>query len=190
MEQRAIGFISEEEYLAQERVSEGKYEYYEGEVFAMAGASRKHNLIVTNVISELRSQLKKKPCRVYPSDMRLKTEATGLYTYPDVMVVCGKELFGDENMDTLLNPDVIIEVLSDSTESYDRGDKFRNYRTLKSLNTYLMISQNSRRMEMYTVNRDGSWTLTEADDDRPLMILESIGCDLKLDEIYDKTEDD
>jgi Uma2 family endonuclease len=189
MEQSAVDFISEDEYLAQERASEEKYEYYDGEIFAMAGASEKHNLIVTNVISELRYQLKKRPCRVYPSDMRLKIEATGLYTYPDVMVVCGEREFGDENLDTLLNPDVIIEVLSDSTESYDRGAKFRNYRDLKSLNIYIMISQNSRRMEMYVRKADGSWRFTEADDDRPLIILESIGCELKLEEVYDKTDD-
>ncbi len=189
MEQRAVEFISEEEYLAQERSSEEKYEYYGGEVFAMAGASEKHNLIVTNVLSELRSQLKKRPCRVYPSDMRLKIEATGLYTYPDVMVLCGEREFGDDNLDTLLNPDVIIEVLSDSTESYDRGKKFWNYRTLESLKAYVMISQNSRRMEKYSRNKDGSWTFTEADDDHPLIVLESIGCNLEIAEVYDKVED-
>ncbi|QTA93322.1 Uma2 family endonuclease [Desulfonema magnum] len=189
MQQQAVSMISEAEYIEQERTAEIKSEYYQGEIFAMAGASRKHNLIVANVIGELRYQLKNKPCRTYPSDMRLKTEATGLYTYPDVMVVCGDEKFTDERQDTLLNPDVIIEVLSDSTESYDRGRKFQNYRKVGSLKEYVMISQHCRKIERFHKNEKQQWVLTESDKENPSVFLESIGCELELSEIYDKTED-
>ncbi len=185
---KAVSYISEEEYLEMEHKAETKSEYYDGEIFAMSGASRKHNLIVANVVASLVTQLRKKPCRVYPSDMRLKIEATGLITYPDVMVVCTKEKFRDNRKDTLLNPDVIIEVLSDSTEGYDRGVKFRNYRQISSLKEYVMISQHSRRIERYFRNPNKQWVLSEADDENPLILLESVGCTLDISEVYDKTE--
>ncbi|QTA84550.1 Uma2 family endonuclease [Desulfonema magnum] len=184
-----VPMISEAEYLDLERASETKNEYYQGEVFAMAGASRRHNIIVSNIIGRLNYQLIKKPCIAYPSDMRLKIEASGLYTYPDVMVVCGEEKFGDEKQETLLNPDVIIEVLSDSTESYDRGKKFENYRKLDSLREYVLISQNCRKIEKYARTEKRQWLLTESDEENPTIILESIGCELKLSEVYDKIED-
>ncbi len=180
-----IPYLSEQEYLEIERNSEIKHEYYDGEIFAMSGASRSHNLIVANVVGELRSQLKKKPCRVYPSDMRLKIEKTGLYTYPDVMIVCGQDRFDDKYRDTLLNPDVIIEVLSDFTESYDRGKKFQNYRKIVSLKEYILISQHVPKIEKFA--RAGHlWTLSETDEDHPEIILESVGCVLNTGEIYDK----
>ena len=117
-----------QEYLALERKSETRNEYYNGEIFAMAGASREHNLIVGNLLRDIGNQLEDRPCESYPSDMRVSIEATGLYTYPDVAVVCGEPRFQDREVDTLLNPTVIIEVLSPSTEAYDRGVKFRHYR--------------------------------------------------------------
>jgi Uma2 family endonuclease len=122
--------ITVEEYLAGERTSEIKHEYYRGAVFAQAGGSSRHNLATVNVAGSLHGQLRKRECRVYSSDMRIKITQTGLYTYPDVTVVCGKAQFEDEHEDTLLNPTVIVEVLSPSTESYDRGKKFQHYRTL------------------------------------------------------------
>ncbi|OQY59447.1 MAG: hypothetical protein B6245_06540 [Desulfobacteraceae bacterium 4572_88] len=125
----------------------------------------------------------------YPSDMRLKIEETWLYTYPDVMVVCGEEKFGNEQQDILLNPDVITEVLSDSTEGYDRGAKFGFYRTLSSLREYVIISQNSQKMEKYSRNEAGQWVLTESDAEHPGILLESIDCELPLSEVYDKVED-
>jgi len=188
MQQEPIPLISETEYLEGERLSEIKHEYYQGEIFAMAGVSERHNLIVMNVIGELRYQLKGKPCRPYPGDMRLKIEETGLYTYPDVMAVCGERQFGDEKQDTLLNPDVIIEVLSDSTESYDRGNKFQNYRRIASLKEYVMISQKQRKIEKYARSHDGRWILSETDENHPAIFLESIGCELELSEIYDKVD--
>ncbi|QTA83487.1 DUF820 [Desulfonema limicola] len=186
MQQKAVSFISEQEYLDFEKDSETKNEYFDGEIFAMAGASRKHNLIVVNIIASLGYQLKNKPCRVYPSDMRLKIEKTGLYTYPDVMVVCGEEKFGDEKQDTLLNPDIIIEVLSDSTEKYDRGTKFKNYRQIESLKEYVMIAQNAKSMERYFRDEKGQWVLTETDDNNPFIDLKISGCRLEIDEVYDK----
>ncbi|MEZ4529320.1 MAG: Uma2 family endonuclease [Desulfobacterales bacterium] len=181
-----VPYLSEEEYLEFERNSESKNEYFDGEIFAMSGASEAHNLIVANVIVTLGSQLKKKPCRVYPSDMRLKIESTKLYTYPDVMIVCGERKFGDKEKDMLLNPDVIIEVLSDSTESYDRGKKFSHYRQIASLKEYVLISQNIRKIEKFLKTESRQWIWEDTDEDYPEMILESVGCSLHLDEIYDK----
>ncbi|MCP4107850.1 MAG: Uma2 family endonuclease [Desulfobacteraceae bacterium] len=186
--QRAVSFISEEEYLETERESETKHEYFQGEIFAMAGASKAHNLIVTNVIREISTQLKKTPCRVYPSDLRVKIADTGLYTYPDVTVVCGEERFSDDRSDTLLNPKVIIEVLSDSTEKYDRGTKFEHYRKLESLKEYVLISQNRLKIEKFFKNETGFWVLTESDENNPIIILESVNCTLELSEVYDKVE--
>ncbi len=124
-------FLSPQEYLTLERQAETKSEYYAGEVFAMAGASRKHNTIVPNLLYLLVGQLKGRSCEVYNSDMRVKVSVTGLYTYPDLTVVCGKPRFDDDQEDTLLNPTVIVEVLSKSTEAYDRGEKFAMYRALE-----------------------------------------------------------
>jgi len=188
MQQIAESFIFESEYLEMEEISEIKHEYYQGEIFAMAGASEKHNLIVTNVITALNTQLKKRPCRVYPGNMRLKIEETGLYTYPDVMAVCGEREFSNEKKNTLLNPDVIIEVLSDSTEGYDRGEKSRHYRQIDSLKEYILISQNFRRIERYSRNHDHKWLLTESDKTDGIILLENIGCELSIPEVYDKTD--
>jgi Uma2 family endonuclease len=182
---KAVEYISEAEYIEIERNSEIKHEYFDGEIFAMSGASRSHNLIVANVVIAIGNQLKKKPCRVYPSDMRLKIETTKLYTYPDAMIVCGQDKFDDDHKDMLLNPDVIIEVLSDSTESYDRGKKFENYRKIASLKEYVLISQDVRKIEKFLKNGK-FWIFAETDDDNSEMILESVGCSLNLDEVYDK----
>ena len=181
-----IPYMSEEEYLEFERNSEIKHEYFDGEIFAMSGASEAHNLIVANVIITLGNQLKKKPCRLYPSDMRLKIERTKLYTYPDVMVVCGDRKFGDKEKDMLLNPDVIIEVLSDSTENYDRGKKFEHYRRIASLKEYVLISQNIPKIERFLKTDHRRWILDETDDEHPEIILESVGCSLNHNEVYDK----
>lgn len=188
MEKEKPGFITEEEYLSAERTSEIKSEYFRGETFAMTGASEPHNLIVANLIYELKGQLRKVPCRVYPSDMRLKVEETGLYTYPDVMVVCGQRRYADDERDTLLNPDVIIEVLSDSTESYDRGTKFGQYRRIGSLKEYLLVSQKTRKIERYFKNAKGNWELTETDAQHPSVRLAAIDCELGVDGVYDGVE--
>ena len=177
-----------EEYLALERAAEYKSEFYSGEIFAMAGASEQHNLIVANLVRELGLQLKKRPCKTYPSDMRLKVASTGLYTYPDVMVVCGKALLDDEEQDTLLNPTLIIEVLSPSTESADRGSKSGHYRKLESLQEYLLVSQTKPHVEHYSRHPDHRWLLSEAEALQSEIRLSSVECVLPLSEIYDKVE--
>jgi Uma2 family endonuclease len=177
-----------EEYLALERQAQYKSEYYAGEIFAMAGASRWHNLIVANVVGELRSQLKGRPCTTYPSDMRVKISATGLYVYPDVTVVCGEAQFDDTQQDTLLNPTLIVEVLSDSTEAYDRGGKFAHYRKLDSLMAYVLITQTKPHVEHYLRQPDNRWLLSEADSIHDTIHLPAIDCHLALAEVYDKVD--
>lgn len=177
-----------EEYLALERAAQCKSEYYAGDIFAMAGASRWHNLIVTNVLRELSLQLKGQPCTTYPSDMRVKVSPTGLYTYPDVTVVCGEAQFEDNQQDTLLNPTLIVEVLSDSTEAYDRGGKFAHYRKLASLMEYVLIAQTKPHIEHYVRQPDNRWLLSEADSLSDTVHLPSIDCRLALAEVYDKVD--
>lgn len=174
-----------QEYLALERKSETRNEYYNGEIFAMAGASREHNLTVANLLRDIGNQLEDRPCESYPSDMRVFIEATGLYTYPDVSVVCGEPRFQDREVDTLLNPTVIVEVLSPSTEAYDRGDKFRHYRRIDSLREFVLISQDRMMVERYT--RQGKdWVLSDMTDPDQVLKLESIGCQIPLGRIYAK----
>jgi Uma2 family endonuclease len=179
-----------EEYLALERQAEYKSEYFNGEIFAMTGASRKHNLAAGNVFASLHGQLRKRPCEIYPSDMRVKVSPTGLYTYPDVVIVCGEPIFDDKQKDTLLNPTVLVEVLSKSTASYDRGEKFEHYRKLDSLAEYLVVAQNKYHVEHYVRQPDNRWLLSETDDMQKTIHLSSIECDLALADIYDKVEVD
>jgi Uma2 family endonuclease len=181
-------YFTPAEYLALERASPYKSEFYAGEIFALAGASRRHNLITTNVLATLHAQLCHRQCTVYLSNMRVKVSETGLYTYPDALVVCGRELFDDREQDTLLNPTVIFEVLSKSTENYDRGKKFKNYRTLESLQEYLLISQDSCHVEHYLRQDDSQWLLSEADDRQSVIRLPSVDCVLALADVYDKVD--
>jgi Uma2 family endonuclease len=180
--------LSPEEYLTIERAAEYKSEYFAGEIFAMAGGSPSHNLIASNVIRELGTQLKRRPCKVYSSDQRVKVAATGLYTYPDVMVVCGKEQFDDEIKDTLLNPTLLVEVLSESTEAYNRGKKFEHYRRIPSFREYLLIAQDRCRVEQYVKQDDGRWLFSEVSDRQSVIKLPSLNCELAVAEIYDKVE--
>src|SRR5688500_12063539 len=173
-----------EEYLAFERKADQKHEFVNGAIFAMAGASRAHNRIATNVTGELYGQLRGRPCEVCGSDMRVKVSATGLYTYPDVVVVCGDALFEDAEVDTLLNPTAIIEVLSPSTEAYDRGDKFAHFRRLESLREYVLIAQDRHRVEQYLRQEDGRWLLGEVSEAGATVHLESVGCHLLLSDVY------
>lgn len=181
-------FLSPEEYLEIERAAERKSEYYKGEMFMMAGASPRHAWIVTNLVGELRQQLKGRPCRVSSNDLRLRVSATGLYTYPDVMVVCGEPRYAEDQKDTLLNPVVIIEVLSESTRDYDRGRKFQHYRTLPSLREYLTVAQDTPHVEHWTRQEENSGLLAEFGDLSQSIQLPSIECALSLAEIYDKVE--
>ena len=179
-------YLTPEEYLAAEREAEYKSEYLRGETFAMVGASRKHNLIAGNVFGELRQQLKGKTCEAYTNDMRVKISSVGLYTYPDVVVVCGEPDFEDNYIDTLLNPTLLVEVLSESTESYDRGKKAGFYRTIEPLAEYLLIAQDEYRVEQYVKQGDGRWLLTEARSTDGVVVLDSIQSALALKDIYDK----
>src|SRR5713226_9264432 len=186
MSQQIKPFISPQEYLRLERQSEYKSEYLNGEIFAMTGASRKHNLVTTNISSSLHRQLKGRPCEVYAVDMRVKVRATGLYTYPDVAVVCGDPQFEDEQVDTLVNPTVLIEVLSPSTERYDRIAKTSYYRTIDSLAEHLLVAQDEIRLEQYVRQPDGQWLPSEYVTLDAVVNLPSIECTLKLSDVYDR----
>jgi Uma2 family endonuclease len=177
-----------DQYLALERDAECKSELVNGQIYAMSGASREHNLIAGNVFGELRSQLKGRPCEAYTSDMRFKVCPTGMYTYPDVAVACNGPRFEDDHVDTLLNPTVIVEVLSPSTEAYDRGEKFAHYRKLDSLSDYVLVSQDKPRVEHFARHPDNPslWAFTEVSGFDGVLRLASIGCEVSLSDIYDR----
>jgi Uma2 family endonuclease len=180
--------LSPEEYLTIERKSEIKHEYFAGEIFAMVGASRRHNRITANIIRVLGNQLLDRPCNVYPSDMRVKVSATGKYTYPDVVVACDEEKFDDAENDTLLNPAVIIEVLSESTEAYDRGKKFEQYQNIDSLTDYLLVAQEPFRIEQYVRQSNREWRYSEYHSAEDIVTVSVIGCNLVLKDVYAKVE--
>lgn len=185
---KRIPFVTVEEYLAREREADYKSEYFNGEIFAMAGASEPHVLIVNSIIARLYLQLEHRPCKVYSNDMRLKVTSTGLYTYPDVMVVCGEVQFNDEERDMLLNPTVVVEVLSKSTESYDRTTKFEHYSKLESLQEYLLVAQSRPRVELFTKEGEGRWALLTFENLEDVVNLASIDCELALKDIYLKVK--
>jgi Uma2 family endonuclease len=147
-----------DEYLAAERSGSGKHEYFSGEIFAMAGANERHDTIAANITVALGNALRGGPCRPHTSDMRVHVPATGLYSYSDGLVVCGAE-FTDATRDTLTNPVAVFEVLSDSTEGYDRGRKFENYRSIASLKDYVLVSQHQALVEHFARLADGTWNL-------------------------------
>ncbi len=178
--------LTPEEYLEIERKAEYKSEYFDGEIFAMAGARRNHNKIVGNLTGLVWQNLKGKDCEFYPSDMRVFIPKTGLYTYPDIVVICGEPKFQDKVFDTLLNPTLLIEVLSESTESYDRGKKFQHYRSSESLREYVLVSQDEARIEKYVKQGDGFWVLSEAVGTNAKIKLDAIDCELALSEVFDK----
>jgi Uma2 family endonuclease len=178
--------MSEAEYLAYERASEIKHEYLDGDVFAMTGASEQHNVICTNLSRIIGNQILEGPCKIYQSDMRVKVEATRLYTYPDITVVCDTPKLADKEFDTLLNPTVIIEVLSPSTERYDRGRKFQDYRRLASLKEYVLVSQDSAQIERYLRQDNGEWVLTDVVGLDSKFELPSVGCSLDMADVYRK----
>jgi Uma2 family endonuclease len=181
--------LSAEEYLALERRSEEKHEYLDGEMFAMGGASRRHNLIALQTAAALLAQLRGRSSEVYMGDMRIRVDATGLYTYPDVVVVCGEPQLAhtdDAGLDTLLNPISIVEVLSPSTEGYDRGKKFAHYRTIESLAEVVFISQERIEVERFSRQPDGDWLLHTANRLEDRLALPAIGCELSLAAVYER----
>lgn len=186
MSQRILTSISPEEYLRRERLAEYKSEYLNGEIFAMSGASRAHNLVTMNISVQLGQQLRGRPCEAYAGDMRVKVASVGFYTYPDVVVVCGEPNFEDAQLDTLLNPTVLIEVLSQSTERYDRMAKTFYYRTIESLEEHLLVAQHKVHLEHYVKQPNGEWSLAEYTSPDAIAKLESIECSLQLVDVYDK----
>ena len=178
--------LTEAEYLEIERRSEVKHELVDGTMVAMAGASLAHVLLVTNLVGELGNQLKDREGTVYSSDLRVKIQRSGRFTYPDVAVVCGRLELGTEQRDVLLNPRVLIEVLSESTKDYDRGEKFEHYRSIPSFTEYLLVAQDRHHVEHHVRQKDGRWLLEETDAIADSVVLESIDCRLALAEIYAK----
>lgn len=178
-------WISPEEYLEAERRAETKSEYVDGRVRAMTGASWPHNLIVRNLLVSLDRQLRGGPCQVLPSDMRIHVAETRMYAYPDLSVVCGEPELEDEHQDTLLNPAVLVEVLSDSTERHDRGRKAEHYRRIGSLQEYLLVAQAEPRVERYRRRGDREWLLTEARAKEETVELHAVPCILELRDVYD-----
>jgi len=188
MSSAPTAYLTPEEYLEQERKAERKSEYFRGEVFAMAGASPEHILIVGNIFAGLHQQLRKSRCNVYSNDLRVAVTPTGLYTYPDVVVVCEPLTFADQHRDTVTNPVIIIEVLSDSTKDYDRGRKLESYRRLPSLMGYLTVAQDKIHIEHWIRQPDQHWLLRESNDPGARLKLEPIDVELLLADIYEKVE--
>ena len=188
MQQQQISTITQQEYLELERQSETKNEYWNGEIYAMAGASKRHTLIAANVIASLHSRLKGHPCSVHTGDLRVKVSPTGLYTYPDAVVMCDNPQYDDRVQDTVSNPTVIVEILSKSTESYDRGVKFEHYRTLESLTDYLLVSQDNASIEQRMRQPDGRWLLSIYQGLDSVVPIASIDCELPLAEVYERIE--
>lgn len=179
--------LTPEEYLVMEREAIFKSEYHNGLVLTMPGASRQHNLISLNIASRLHVQMLEMTCEVYNNDMRVKVSEAGLYTYPDVVVVCDEPQFEDNHVDTLLNPTVIVEVLSPSTETYDRVGKFLSYQTVESLQEYVLVSQHNVHVEQY-VRQDDEWVLQEFHSLDDVLKIASIECQLAIQAIYAKVK--
>ena len=181
-------YISPQEYLDQERSATDKSEYLAGAIYAMSGASEAHNLISVNLAAGLWSQFKGRTCKVYNNDMKVFVDNTGLYTYPDVTALCGEAHFHDRRKDVLLNPLVIFEVLSPSTEAYDRGKKFSHYQQITTLTDYVLITQDRMLLERYERQADGSWRYTSHMDSEERIYFAALECALLLADIYDKVE--
>ena len=177
-------YLSEAQYLSIERAAEFKSEFFKGEIFAMAGGSPMHSLIAANLIRHLGNKLENHSCKVFTSDLRLKIEATGLFTYADAPVICGPLQFAVGTDDTVVNPALIAEVLSPSTEAYDRGEKFQHYRQIPSLQEYLLVNQRLPRIEQFLRAPNGEWTLRTADSANATLALPSLKITLELNKIF------
>ena len=182
--------LTEEEYLRIERAAEYKSEYYRGEMFAMAGARLKHTRIKRNFERRLGERLDGSPCEPFSSDLRVKVSATGMYTYPDLGVFCGEPQLLDKHFDTLLNPKLLVEILSDSTAKYDQGRKFEQYQTIPSLMEYVLVSQDAPQCVSYFRQEDGHWRYTRCEGLEATLVLESLGIRVPLAEIYAGVEFD
>ena len=176
------------EYLDLERRSPERHEYLDGTMYAMSGASEPHNTVVANIGTELNLQMRGRPCRVYIADMRVATSPEGPFYYPDVVALCGQPELLDKELDTLVNPMVVVEVLSPSTEGYDRGEKFARYRRIPTLVEYLLVSQTAMHIERFSRDPEGRWVLSDYTAREDELELPAIGCTLALSAIYDKVE--
>lgn len=177
-------YISEQDYLETERVALDKHEYYQGEVFAMSGASLKHNRVFSNLFGEIQNKLKGKSCQPYGSDLRIHIPKNTLYTYPDISIICGNPELTDEHFDTATNPTVIIELLSKSTRNYDRFEKFSLYREITSLNEYILIDTQKLHIEKHIRNADNSWQLTDYYSISDSITISSVNVTISLTDIY------
>jgi len=178
--------LTPEQYLEAERSAEFRHEYYNGHIYAMSGGSFRHAQIIGNLTAELHTALKTRPCSVVSNDLRLRVSPGGLYTYPDVIVICGDPRFADDQRDTLVNPALIVEVLSPSTEAYDRGFKSAQYRMVESLEEYALVSQAEPRVEVFRRQAGAHWLLSEAIGLEAVCRFESLDCAVPLAEIYAK----
>lgn len=179
---------TKEQYLELERNATFKSEYIHGEIIAMAGTSRKHNSICGNIFAFLHIHLRNKPCHVYIADIRVYVQTTGLFTYPNVLITCGEEKLYDNYKDTLLNPICIIEVLSESTERYDRGEKFLHYQKIDSLKEYILVSQDRVLVESFQKQDNGKWLYHKIDNPSEELDIGSVQVKIKLEEIYTGVE--
>ena len=178
--------LTQEQYLEAERAAEFRHEYYDGHIYAMSVGSYRHGQIIGNLTTRLSNRLERRPCSVVPNDLRLRVSPGGLFTYPDVIVICGEPRFADDRHDTLLNPALIVEVLSPSTEAYDRGFKSAQYRTVESLQEYALVSQTEPRVEVFRRQPGGHWLLSEAIGLEAVCHFESLDCAVPLAEVYAK----
>ncbi|HEX8500966.1 MAG TPA: Uma2 family endonuclease [Pyrinomonadaceae bacterium] len=188
MTTHTVTYVTPEEYLAAERLSETRSEYSDGVVYPMTGAHLNHIQIVSNITVELANQLRPRPCRVLQSELKIRLQESQKFFYPDVTVLCDEPQFHDERRDIILNPLLIVEVLSKSTEAFDRGAKFQAYRTIESLKEYLLVSQGTPLIEQYLKEEDGRWVLSTAAGLESSLTLPSIECTLSLNAVYDKVD--
>jgi Uma2 family endonuclease len=188
MAQTALHYVSANEFLQAERSAKEKHELHQGHVVAMAGASLAHNEIVANLIGNIKTHLKGRPCRIYPSDLRVAVATTDSFTYPDASIVCGKPKMLDSTFDTLVNPAVLIEVMSTSTEQYDRGTKFFYYMQIPSLKEYILISSTTKFAQTAIRQQDGSWKFEEVTSGDAFLPIQTIEYKISMEEIYENVE--
>lgn len=185
---RTLSVFTAEQYLDLERHTEIRHEFLDGTVYAMSGASRAHSAICFNLAGSLHPQLRDTACQGFSQDMKVRAGDASLFAYPDLTIVCGEPVLHDDHGDVLINPVVIFEVLSRSTEAYDRGEKFERYKTIETLTDYVLVSQDRARVEHFSRQPDGAWPLTEVNGLDASLGLASIDCRLPLAEVYDRIE--
>jgi len=180
--------ISIDEYLEMENASSEKHEYYQGEIFAISGAKVPHNIIATNLVVALTIKLKGKSCRPFNSDQRIHVEANTLFTYPDISIICGDIITRNNDDYNVLNPTVLIEVLSRSTKNYDGGEKFKLYRDIPTLREYVLVDSESIHIEIFRLNANNHWELEEYNKGSRTILIQAINTPLSIEEIYEETE--